>query len=480
MITRKDDEWLYLVTLREAALSALYSFLIFNAKDLVTPDVAKRIVVCLNNLLQFLGTVNGAYVGITELSAPTAFHNKLYSKECLLRKRLFQCFKALESQMYESIYTPVVRAAVDTFAPDPEKPDRFRHVNKDGTLAIDAVISTSLVNHLTFNVASETCAEERFISKLISSDMEVQQLETFIDSKLFQSFQNDPHYLYFGTSGLQEYDDDPHKRIASTNDLPVPAQAAVIDASIELFSLLFACLTPQTQETMMEHLIKAATFSGGRINPVKKAACQLNSLVAVIGILKYEMVRRGELGSSKVYVAMRDIAKPFLKSADITLRSAACEIIGRVVRVNNSSLFMNPIMEMLIDQVQNNRDAESRAGVSLALGSILSYVGGMAAMSHIKTAVQVLHGLAADPHPLVHTWALQALYLTIESAGLMFGQFLNSTISLIVKLYMSESHEISAVQANIVGYDTNEFVYPCFGRILFGLVSVIGLYLFLS
>lgn len=456
--TRSDAEWMYLFSSREAALSALYSFLIFNSKELVTQDVAKRIVVCLNNLLQFLNIVNGAYLGISEQCAPTAIQNKLYEKECLLKKRLFQCFKAISPpQVFEGIYTPLTRACIDTFAPDPEKPDRFLFVNKDGTMAIDGIVSTSLVNDLEFYVAYESGAEERFISRLISSDLDVRGLERFITEKNFRNFENDIHYLYLGFTGLHEYDDDPHKKTASVNDMPVPPQTGVVDSAIELFSFVFSSLTAQTQETVMEQLIKAATFSAGRINPVKKAACQLNSLVAVIGILKYEMIRRGQLGSSKVYVAMRDIAKPFLKSSDAVLRSAACEIIGRVTRINGinlklmkgSATFLNPIIEMLVEQIQNNRDPESRAGACLALGSTLSYVGGMAAGSHIKTVVQVLHSLACDPHPLVHTWALQALYLTIESAGLMFEPYVNSTLSLIVKLYMSESHEISAPQANI-------------------------------
>jgi HEAT repeat-containing protein 5 len=476
MTTRSEAEWIYLFFARESALSALYSFLVFNSKELVTPDVAKRILVCLNNVLQFLGTVSTAYASVIDQTPPTAFHFKLYERECLLRKRLFKCLKAIGTpQTFDSIYTPIIRATIDTFAPDPERPERFTHVQKDGTVSIESVLHTSLVHGLEFNVAVESGAEDRGISKLTSSDMEVQQLEKYVSQNAFRNFENDVHYLYLGRSGLDEYDQDPHKKQSIVNDMPLHSQISVVDSAIELFALIFANLTTQTQETLMEQLIKAATFNAGRITPLRKTACQLNSLVAAIGILKHAMVKRGDGKLDlKIYVGMRDLAQPFLKSTDAVLRSAGCEIFGRLARVNGSAMFVNPMMEIMVDLVVNNRDPESRAGASLAMGATLSYVGGMSAGSHLKTVVQVLHSLAGDPHPLVHTWALQALYLTIESAGLMFGPFVNSTLSLIVKLYMSESHEISAVQANMIGYDTNAHVYPCLGRILYALLGVIG------
>lgn len=264
------------------------------------------------------------------------------------------------------------------------------------------------------------------------------------------------------------------KDVPSLIPLAVPANVSVVDAAIELFALLFPLQNAQSQETLMEHLIKSATHKGGRITPIRKAACRLNSLVAIIGALKYISAKKGQLSSAKVSVFMRDLVQESTSSADPTIRSASCEIIGRVARICDNPGFINPMIQGFVDQVVNNRDPDVRAGCCLALGSIYNFVGGMAAGSHLRACVGIFHSLASDPHPHVHTWALHSLWLTIESAGLMYGPFVNSTLSLIAKLYISDSHEVATVAANGPGGDSNIEVYPVFGRILHALVGVIG------
>jgi hypothetical protein len=64
--------------------------------------------------------------------------------------------------------------------------------------------------------------------------------------------------------------------------------------------------------------------------------------------------------------------------------------------------------------------------------------------------------------------------MTIESAGLMYGPYVNSTLSLVTKLFMSETHEETALQANLVDGGSNSDVLPAFGRILLALVDVLG------
>lgn len=124
--------------------------------------------------------------------------------------------------------------------------------------------------------------------------------------------------------------------------------------------------------------------------------------------------------------------------------------------------------------VVENRDPDSRAGASLALGCIHGYVGGMAAGSHLKTIVGILHSLASDPHPLVHKWALFAIWLTIDSAGLLYEPYVNSTLSVVSILFMSEAHELTAALANLPNSESNSQVLPCLGRILYSLLGVIG------
>ena len=132
------------------------------------------------------------------------------------------------------------------------------------------------------------------------------------------------------------------------------------------------------------------------------------------------------------------------------------------------------LTQTLVDKVINIREPEARAGASLALGSIQNYVGGMAAGSQLKTIVGIFHSLAADPHPLVHKYALFALWMTIDSAGLIYGVHVNSTLALVSKLFMSECHEMTAPLANTSNAESNSEVYPCLGRILYSLLGVVG------
>src|SRR3954463_3099021 len=125
---------------------------------------------------------------------------------------------------------------------------------------------------------------------------------------------------------------------------------------------------------------------------------------------------------------------------DQYMRFASSDAMGRLTSIVGSSLIANQIQH-LVDQVVSNRDPDARAGSALALGSIYSHVGGMAAGSHLKTIVGILLSLCSDPHPVVYSWALDALATTVGSAGLTFSGYVSSALSLVAKLYMAETHE---------------------------------------
>jgi hypothetical protein len=472
-----DMEWGYHVFAKDAAVAALYSFLFFNATELVTPDVFKRVIVCLNNANQFLSVLNSAYKGVTEQFPPSGFHCKLYERECHLRKRVFACFTELGSPLTsEGISQGLIKSAIEVFAPDGARVDKFPFIGKDGCLQIESVYPTSLANGMEFNVGLRYNAEERHVSKLLGAPLvESEYFEMAFGNNGFRIIDNDPHHLYMGNVHMQEAEKDAHfSEGLSANLMPVNSTVGVVDAAIELFVLFFSHQTPSTQDSLLEQLIESANMETPKITPIRKSATQLNALVAIIGVLKYSMGKKELLAGGSVYSAIRDLAKGFITSSDETLRSAASEILGRVCRVYNTAAFVSPIIEYLIDTVVNQRDPDSRAGAALAIGSIYSYVGGIAGSSHLKTVVSVLHSLAADPHPLVHNWSLHALSLTIESAGLMYGPFVKSSLSLITQLYMSDTHEICAASANGREEDSNVHVYPLFGRILYALISVLG------
>lgn len=128
----------------------------------------------------------------------------------------------------------------------------------------------------------------------------------------------------------------------------------------------------------------------------------------------------------------------------------------------------------LVDQVVNNRNPNGRAGCALAFGAIYSHVGGLAAGPLLKTTVNVLLSLANDPHPVVHFWSLNALTRVINAASLAYAPFVSGTLGMLLKIYLSESHEReggTVANANISG----DFpAYPIACQIIDSVITVLG------
>lgn len=160
---------------------------------------------------------------------------------------------------------------------------------------------------------------------------------------------------------------------------------------------------------------------------------------------------------------------------DAYVRNAASDALGRLTSIIGSPLISGQIQH-LVDQVVNNRDPDARAGSALALGNIYSHVGGMAASVHLKTIVGILLSLSSDPHPVVHAWALDALASTVGAAGPMFLDYVNSTLALVAKLYLAETHEPggSTSGTSNAGMTIGFTAYQQLGRIIYELIGTLG------
>jgi len=162
-----------------------------------------------------------------------------------------------------------------------------------------------------------------------------------------------------------------------------------------------------------------------------------------------------------------------LTDGDLVLRSAASESIGRLASLAGTN-FLTSQIKLLVDQVVNNRDPHGRAGCALAFGAIYSHVGGLAAGPLLKTTVNVLMSLSNDPHPVVHFWALNALSRVINAASLAYAPFVSSTLGMLLKAYLLESHEReggSLTNANLSG---DYPAYPVVCQIIDAVITVLG------
>ncbi|KXS22333.1 hypothetical protein M427DRAFT_65329 [Gonapodya prolifera JEL478] len=493
-VARSYDEWCFLLESRGAALAALLAFLAWCGAKLVTLDVAKRIVVCLNNTVSFLGTLPERYPEGDDIpGSGGASGYRLVDREHVVRKRLFDCYRhTTPSSTYESMQPTLLGLSIEVFTPDViEQPiqgtkEVVRTVVGKTMGLKEAGIMNGLVTGMSVHVAYEVDGEvEKGVSRITRADTDVEVIESQLDRPTIHAPEHDPAVLCFKLDiphTSPNTPPDPHRIMCPSRP---PPNIDVVDSAVEIFAMIFPLQTTKVQEQIIERLVKsvrahlerdkaiAATKKGGREQPGLGYSVHMNVITALLGVLKYVGKRKGAIASPKVGEYMQNVVQIALTHEEASMRAIASETLGRLAHAMSTATFINPFIQSLIDEIVNNTQPEARAGAVLALGCTFSHVGGMAGASHLKTVVQILHTLSADPHPLVHTWALNALWLTVDGAGLMYGPYVKQTLSLVAKLYMAESHE--PVTKHAMGnYEGNTDVYPSLARILNAIVGVLG------
>jgi hypothetical protein len=94
--TRTKADWIFLMRVKESALTAILNFLLHNSPTLITLDVTRRLSSLLSNALNFAN----AYIAqhkddVRETSTAFGDPDALSTREAMLRRRIFQCFSSL-------------------------------------------------------------------------------------------------------------------------------------------------------------------------------------------------------------------------------------------------------------------------------------------------------------------------------------------------------------------------------------------------
>ncbi|KAI9318532.1 armadillo-type protein [Dichotomocladium elegans] len=482
---RTESEWSFLFHTRECAISSIYSFLGHNSDTLVTLDIAKRIAALLNNTLAFLATAPSTFSS-TVVSPCLPYEMKLVDQYYVLRRRIFQCFVTIRPFLstYESSLTSLLRNSLSVLAePDKIVPSSGASSQVTGTVPGQFVSLwnaadghgcgvTSRMQGYRIDIATTTdddSGESNRSKEWVTKDR-FQRIEELLERPIIGSVELDPIYIYTNFSLEQT-----KLRIPR----PVAPSTAYVDSSIELFATLFPTQPPPVQESTFEHI--ASVIKDGRLekNSPKRAAVLVNITVALLGAFKNMMSQKkkahGDIPSGRATQLVQEILMEAISHPDPYLRNAASETIGRLTAIVGGS-YVGSQMQQLVDLVVSNRDPDVRAGCALAIGYIYTHVGGMAASPHLKTLFGILVSLSSDPHPVVHAWALESITMTISAAGLMFSTYVNSTLSMVAKLYLSETHEpgSGSIAVSNAGMTVGFSAYQEFGRIIYELIGTLG------
>ncbi|KAG2033122.1 armadillo-type protein [Suillus americanus] len=432
---RSAAEWKFLLHVRESALGAILCFLLHNSQ-LTTLDVARRISSLLGNALSFSNVFLSQT--IEEVSGPSIIEDNgpsIRTREASLRRRAYQCFSALgTSTLTDSVQSSLLQSVLTVFA----GPD---------------------IDNMSTMQASIASTSGSFTSIWQMTDGYAYGLTT----------------LEISEDGVDQSTSE--KEESRSFNAPPPV-SSVCDAAIELFSQLLPAQDLSTTLRTINHLIESNRSPKLDKNAGRRAAVMLNSIVAIVRTLRVTMIShhrqsKDTLGHSQVTSALGAFLKDALVDGDPALRSSSSEAIGRLANISGSS-FLTSQTKALVDHIVSNRDPQGRAGCALAFGSLYSHVGGLAAAPILKTTVNLLMSLSNDSHPLVHFWSLRALGHVINAASLAFAPFVSSTLGMLLKLYLSDTHEAEGGTLNNANIGGDLQAYPLVCYILDAIITILG------
>ncbi|SDA02873.1 BZ3501_MvSof-1269-A2-R1_Chr11g02774 [Microbotryum saponariae] len=501
---RGENEWAFLLHIRECTLGAILSFLRHNggvgrrvsntnnangaagegsitATGLISDDVGRRLVLLLSNGLSFASSFQLTFEKtLLEQHNVPAISSRfsLYDRDLMLRRRLLQCFVALGHHPATAPWQVTLLTQIVPLFSDPER--------YTGESMLQAAVNspnftsvweetdgfgfgvTSLMKDGETLVAShaEDPAGVRRTVKL-NRDVAEMKIEQLLKSAVLGAAEYDPLVL----SSRHHSEVSSPSLASSTWEVPSapPTAIGLVDAGIELFAIYFSTQEHHNQGALLQ--ILQTNLRSGRLekNPGRRMAILANSITAIVGALR--LYRRAV--EPQVGTLMREIIKDALLHPDAHLRAAAAESLGRLSSLGETS-FMATQIQFCVNQVVSNTDPDNRAGCALAFGEVYRHVGSLAAGPVLKTIVDVLLSLSADPHPLVHFYALHALSLVIDAASLSYAPFTNATLGMLSKLYMQDTHEPEGGTPGSVNLRGDLPAYQAICRVMDALIGVLG------
>jgi len=437
----------YLAHVRECALGSIKAFLTFNQR-LLTSDVSRRLSGMLENTVSFLQGLPWKRTSDDPQNrlSPAL---QLQDYEVKARRRVFECFSQLltlspAGAIEANAHSSLLPLAVASFSgADYYSPSSFGASIASSAGAYDSIWEAAdnygfgvngLVNGMGIEDAVTRKRTRHWSSRTDEEGITAEVVASPIVSAA--EFDSTCCYLYV--------ENDPSLEI-----LPVSPATEAVNAAIAVFALSLPLQTPKVQESMLEQMSSSLNSSALQKDPARKTAISTNVATALLATLRVATGEsgtfKGSISSTQAENALQRLLRASVKAPDQSVRFMAAEALGRLCNTSGTS-FTTGEVTYLTETVVNNREPYVRAGCALALASIHSHLGGMAAGFHMRNIVGILMSLAADTHPLVHFWALESLAQVAESAGLNFSSYVTSAIGMLSQLYVSDSHSSESAE----------------------------------
>ena len=245
---------------------------------------------------------------------------------------------------------------------------------------------------------------------------------------------------------------------------PFPPNIAVIDASIRLFSNIFAHISNEHHLDTFQHLIDS-------IKQAKDAwqeTIQINVLAAVLLSLK-TLVETEELSSFDDDDDDRHLKKcactlviQTLSHSNPIVRCATAEALGCLIQIFPDDWLIENMIRFCFDHLKGTRDVSSQTGYSLGLACLYRHMDDLNKEQYLDLFISVLHTVIKNQSTsIVQVWVLHALNLIAQSSGDMLRSYVELLLELILDLLLSSpSWQID--------------IHRCCGRLLNTLIINIG------
>ncbi|KAK0621164.1 armadillo-type protein [Bombardia bombarda] len=465
----------FLTHLRECALGSILAFLQFNSR-LLTVDVSKRIATMLQSTTAFLKTLPSKKTAedLNERLTPAL---QLHDLEVMVQRRVLQCYTKLvnvspaggtEALLQSNLLTLAISLFAD---PDNYTPSSLSAsiANAAGTFETIWDVGdnsgfgvTGLVRG--FNIRSLPGQQENTIeSSLPEQDGPEESIERLLLSPVCGTLEHDASLLYIGT--------------ADGMGLPDPPATEVVNMAIQLFAFVFPLTPPKVQESVLEQVTTFVAAGSLQRDLGRKAAINVNVATALLSTLRVAVRETksssGDITNIAVEKLIQELLRDFVINPDQYVRSIAFEAVARLCSTCGNA-FTNHEIKYLVDTIVINREPSARAGCAMALGCIQTKIGSMAAGYHLKSILNILMSLCNDPHPTVHFWALEAVARVSDAAGLGFSSYVSSTLGVLAKLYVSDTHNPEVSSAITMNLEVELSTSAAIARCVDSLINVLG------
>ncbi|KAK8076747.1 hypothetical protein PG994_004019 [Apiospora phragmitis] len=444
---------------------------------LLTVDVSKRIATMLQSTTAFLRTLPPKKTSddISQRLTPAL---QLHDLELMVQRRVLQCYIKLVNQSPAGgsealLQSNLLTLAISLFA-DPEN----YGTNSLGASianvagALEAVWEvgdnsgfgiTGLINGFKLKKLPGQ-QQESSDEELTKAEADAySSIDDLLKSPICPSLEHDAAVLYVGSSDQES--------------LPDPPATEVVNMAIQLFAFVFPLTPAKVQESILEQVVTFLSAGALQRDPGRKAAINVNVAAALLSTLRVAVKETssapGDVTNLAVERLLQEIVRSFVIDPDQYVRSMGYAALARLCNTCGNA-FTNHEIKHLVDTIVGNREPSARAGSAMALGSIQAKVGGMAAGYHLKTILGILMSLCNDPHPTVHFWALEALSLAADAAGLGFSSFVPSTLGMLAQLYLSDTHHLELSSAITMNLEMELSTPAAIARCVDSLVNVLG------